>query len=337
MIAAAIDRRLFLGGAISTSLLANMRVHAKPARPHRPAYLNAHAAAHDSRRNATLIFGGADERQVLNSLWRYSDRGWQLLSRSGPAPRTFAALAYDSHRDRLILFGGNSVLFGSGGDTLLDDHWEWNGRTWGRFNGPCPPGRSEASCAFDAARGKLIVFGGWRFDRGERVRLDDLWEFDGNAWARSSALGPERRSGAAMSYDSGHRRLLLAGGNGPKNDLWALDANGWSRLPDLPQPRFNPAIAFDRSHNQALLFGGWTGKDRLAATALFDGKIWHPYSGQEPSPRNHTVLVPSGDGSRLLLVGGHNGDDVFGDVWEWSGHWRNLYSTPPKPRVPNDH
>lgn len=302
-----------------------------------PTYLNAHAGAWDRRRGVALIFGGADERQVLNTLWQLRGGHWRLLSRSGPRPRTFTSLAYDERRDRLVVFGGNSVLFGRGGDTVLDDHWEWDGRRWSRFEGLRPPGRTAASCAFDPVRNRTLLFGGWRFESGERIRLDDLWGFDGRAWVRLAATGPQARSGAAMTWDPEGRRLLMGGGNGPKGDFWAFDGSTWSRLADLPQPRFNPALGFDRRGGQALLFGGWTGEERIAATALFDGRRWHPHAGREPPPRNHTLLVPIEDGSRLLLLGGHDGENVFGDQWEWAGRWVPRALRPRRPRVDNGH
>lgn len=332
-----IDRRSFLGSVLSSSLIVHLPASARSLGATVPGYLNAHSAAHDPGQGAAMIFGGADEGRVLNTLWRYSRNRWSLLSRSGPTPRTFAALAWDSHRRRLVLFGGNRVLFGTGGDTVLDDHWEWDGRGWARSTGPRPPGRTEACCAFDPVRKRTLLFGGWRYEDGERVRLGDLWEWDGAAWTRVAARGPEPRSGAAMTWDPLHKRMLMGGGNGPRSDLWAFDGAGWTRLPDLPQPRFNPVLAFDRRRRQALLFGGWTGRERLAETARFDGASWRAHRGLQPSPRNHTILIPAGDGSRLLLVGGHYGDEVLADVWEWTGRWRMLHAAPPRARTPNDH
>ena len=328
-----LDRRQFTLAATAGALTTRWRSLTDTAAP---PYLNGHSGAYDRRRQASLIFGGADEAQVLSTLWQFRAGQLCLLSRFGPLQRTFAAAAYDSRRDRLVVFGGNRVLFGTGGDTILSDHWEWDGRRWSRFEGTRPPGRTEAGCAFDENRGRIVLFGGWRFERGERVRLGDLWEFDGHDWTQQPG-GPEPRSGAAMTYDPVARRIIVAGGNGPRKDVWALERSRWSRLPDLPQARFNPAMAFDRARDQALLFGGWTGRERIAATAVFSDGRWSTPPGPEPAARNHSLLVPTGDGSRLLLIGGHTGDDLLGDQWEWAGRWRPLLLPAPRPRVANNH
>jgi len=302
------------------------------------AYINAHAGAWDSKRRATLIFGGADERRVLGNLWQLRSGRWRLLSASGPGPRTFPAVTYDSRRDRLVIFGGNRVLFGGDGqaDTLLDDHWEWNGRSWRRFGGRRPPSRTEASLTYDPVQGRSILFGGWRWQDGTRVRLGDLWAFDGVRWTEIPAAGPDPRSGMAAAWDPVGERIVMIGGNGPKKDAWALHGSGWRRMPDLPSGRFNPSLAFNRS-GSGIVFGGWTGRERIAETLRLEGENWRPFAGPEPPPRNHASLVAMADGSRLLLVGGHDGDRVFADQWEWSGQWRLLRAGVPTQRIDNGH
>jgi hypothetical protein len=42
---------------------------------------------------------------------------------------------------------------------------------------------------------------------------------------------------------------------------------------------------------------------------------------------------------QVVLFGGHDGLDVFGDVWErcGSGDWKRVAKTGPRERVPNNH
>jgi hypothetical protein len=42
--------------------------------------------------------------------------------------------------------------------------------------------------------------------------------------------------------------------------------------------------------------------------------------------------------ARVVLYGGHDGDRVFGDLWEWDGtSWRLVLAAPPEVRVANGH
>lgn len=334
---ALIDRRrlLSVGGAVALSSPEALFARKSPTSP---GHLNAYSAAYSPGTRTTFIFGGADDRRVSNRLWALHSGRWRLLSAAGPLPRTFAACAFDTSRGRLVVFGGNRVLFGNDSErAVLSDHWEWDGRSWTGFADRVPPGRTEAAMAFDPVRRTMVLFGGWRWEADARIRLGDLWEFDGRSWIEKSVAGPEPRSGAVMAWDPIGRRVLMGGGNGPRKDFWSWDGDGWARLADLPQARFNAAFAFDHSRRQAVLFGGWTGSERIAATAIFDGTGWTQLSATEPPARNHSQLVPTGDGSQLLLLGGHDGEQVFGDQWAWAGRWRPLLKLAPTHRSENNH
>jgi hypothetical protein len=46
------------------------------------------------------------------------------------------------------------------------------------------------------------------------------------------------------------------------------------------------------------------------------------------------------DGQRrqVVLFGGHDGEQVFGDLWAWDGQaWECLEAPPPRMRVDNGH
>src|SRR5262245_60363669 len=70
--------------------------------------------------------------------------------------RSNAAMAYDSDRQRMVLFGGN---LGSAG--LFGDTWEWDGASWAhRSAAVVPPARTNHAMVYDAARRRVVLFGG---------------------------------------------------------------------------------------------------------------------------------------------------------------------------------
>ncbi len=73
-----------------------------------------------------------------------------------------------------------------------------------------PEARSSVGMAFDAARGRIVLFGG---QIGIRP-LRDTWEWDGSLWTQAADMGPAARGGHAMTYDSNRKRIVLFGGNG---------------------------------------------------------------------------------------------------------------------------
>jgi hypothetical protein len=304
---------------------------------------NAHALVYDSNLRRTILFGGADERRVLNDTraWHPSRQRWLLITDSGPAPRTFPAMAYDQARGAVVLVGGNRVLFGSdlNPPAFLADTWLLQGDVWRRWEGPGPPARAEASIAYDARRAVVVLFGGYARDAtGSAVRFGDTWEWNGEGWRQKATTGPAPRNGAAMAYDARVQRVVLFGGRGAANDMWEWDGQRWSRRPtgDVPG-RYNAAMVFDSARRRLLRFGGWSGETRTGDTWLFTDD-WSRLDGEGPSPRNHAAIAFDSDRGRAVLVGGHDGELVFGDTWEFDGQrWIPAAAAQPLRRVPNQH
>lgn len=303
---------------------------------------NGHVLAYDAERGQVLLFGGADERQVLGDLWEWDGKRWSLLAAGGPPPRTFASLAYDRDRKRLVLFGGNRVLFGTSADrdTCLGDMWEWYDRAWHQLGIDTPSARAEAAMTYDAARHRLVLFGGYRGAGTGRVRLGDTWEFDGAAWRRMTpSLSPSPRNGAAIAYDGDRRRVVLFGGSGgPNAETWEWDGSSWTRVPAASPGRYNPAMAYDPGSGSVVRFGGWDGKKRKGDTWRYRAGRWEEVPGPGPEPRNHASMAADEARGALVLFGGHDGERVFGDTWEFqAGRWSLVRAVPPRRRVENGH
>jgi len=87
--------------------------------------------------------------------------------------------------------------------------------TWTqRFPAPSPTPRDEHSMAYDAARGQVVLFGGFapNFFNGF---WNDTWVWDGTNWTQKSpANRPLLRAGQAMAYDAARGQVVLFGGGG---------------------------------------------------------------------------------------------------------------------------
>lgn len=288
-----------------------------------------------------MLFGGADERQVLADLWAWDGLQWRCLSAGGPSPRTFPALAYDAARNRMILFGGNRVLFGTAANTstFLDDMWAWEGQAWRRIDGAMPPARAEAGMVYDRDRQRIVLFGGYHTVEGERIRLGDTWEWDGHRWEQKSTEGPSARNGAAMAYDVHRKRVVLFGGSGAPDETWEWDGQVWERIVSAATAgRFNSAMAYDEGRRALLRFGGWTREGRMGDTWRYDGTRWARLAQEGPAARNHASMVYDSRREIMVLFGGHDGDRVFGDTWEWNGNtWSQVIARAPRARVDNGH
>jgi hypothetical protein len=195
------------------------------------------SVAYDSSRRRLVLFGGyrtaADGRVRLGDTWEWDGRRWEQKNPPvAPSPRNGAAMAYDPHRRRVVLFGGS----GRSADT-----WEWDGTAWASVDAPAP-GRFNSVMTYDGASRSILRFGGWN---GES-REGDTWRYDGRRWERLDVPGPEPRNHATMAYDERRRVVVLYGGHDGDRvfgDTWEWRAGSWSRVSAEP-----PRVRLDNGH-----------------------------------------------------------------------------------------
>ena len=206
----------------------------------------------------------------------------QLSPTQSPPARTGQQAAYDSARDRIVLFGG---IDASG--TKFDDTWEWNGTTWQNMSPVhTPPARRNARMAYDAAHGVSVMFG------GESITgyIADTWTWDGTDWT-AQALGqiPPSRSLYGMDYDATLERVVMFGGFGQGcfdkfsspycGDTWQWDGSQWLDVTPAdasasPSARYGFAYVYDSQLGQIVMFGGATTSVFANDTWTWDGTAW---------------------------------------------------------------
>ena len=134
-----------------------------------------------------------------------------------PPARSYHAMACDSLRGRIVLFGGQVSQGNPLGDT-----WEWDGVDWQQATPlTSPPAQSRHALAFDAARGVVVLVG----------TNGDMWEFDGTTWnAAPPCPGSPLYTdvGVLMAYDASRSRLCVVGSNG--SPVHEYDGAAWSTI-----------------------------------------------------------------------------------------------------------
>jgi len=186
------------------------------------------------------------------------------------------ALAYDSGRQRVVLFGGSPFSH-----TVWDRTLEWDGTTWTESPAARPPGlaRHEHAMAYDAQRSKIVVFGG----DNNVVHFGDTWTYDGTTWTQAATTGPSNRRYPAMAYDPISREVVLFGGREPspvvdKADTWVWNGTAWAEKSPAhsPSARSGHYMTYDAARQRVVLHGG-VGVD-ASETWEWDGADWHLYS-----------------------------------------------------------
>ena len=80
--------------------------------------------------------------------------------------------------------------------------------------------------AYDAARGEVVLFGGFG-----HARLGDTWTWDGTDWTKQHpAHSPDARQEMGMTWDDARGHVILFGGfdGAALGDTWTWDGTDWS-------------------------------------------------------------------------------------------------------------
>ncbi len=265
-------------------------------------------ASHDGTAT-TVMFSGATQ---ATGGWGYASDCWLLhgstwTAHPGPVPpsRLSAAMAYDSLRHVLVLFGG------SGPTGALNDTWEWTGSAWvQRSPALSPSARWGHTMAFDPNRGQVVMFAGAQGGIG--ALLDEVWEFGGANWVqRTPSLRPLPRRNCSLAFDPAAGGVLmygglvqLAAGTIVTNDTWTWNGTDWTRHhPMTPPSSRSGALAVSDLARQRVVLHGGSPTDQF--TWEWDGQEWSTRFQATPGVRQGHHMAYDATHRRVVLFAGH--------------------------------
>lgn len=315
--------------------------------PHSPGHLVDFAMAYNSNDGRVYLFGGYDVKtQTLSSsTFVFNGTDWTLLSPvTSPTARRNHSLAYDSLRNRLVLFGGTDIS----GTTFLNDTWEWNGSNWAEVFPSSPPtGRYGHAATFDSSRNKTIVFGGLRraFSITLNGAIDSVMTtitVDSTAGLEETgtlAIGTElifyggivgstlvncvrgiNGSTAASHADSSTVYILVAAAG-----LYEYDGSAYNVISlsgSVPLNRFLHKLTFDSIRNVVLLTGGVSDPAQRTGdyedTWEYNGSTWTQLQTVGSLQREAFGLAFDPERQQTILFGGqHTGiPNSYNDTWQ---------------------
>ena len=196
-------------------------------------------------------------------------------SNNMPPARFGNGIAYDAAREQVVLFGGVDCSLGN----EFNDTWVWDGTTWTqRFPATSPPARTNIRLAYDAQRGKVVLFGG----RGDTAELNDTWTWDGTTWTEQHpSTVPPVRDTAGVAYDAQRGEVVMFGGyqgcyHCNPDDTWTWDGVTWTQeFPTTsPSGRDSMGMVYDALRGEVVLFGGIFFPTTYNDTWTWDGSNW---------------------------------------------------------------
>lgn len=264
-----------------------------------------HAAAYDTERQAVVIFGGLLSTNALTNLVSLlGATTWSTPSSSEPGPSTGHRLVYDTRRGVVVMHKSGAA-----------ETWELTGTSWAlapTVSSPTP-NRTSFGLAYDAARGKVVLFGGGSTVNG--ARLADTWEYDGTTWTQMSpAASPPARVGQSMAYDPVRQRVIMYGGftGVAQSDLWEYDGSTWMEISVTTKPPAQQlaVMAYDTAKRRVVVVTGTPPE-----TWVFENAAWRKLSSTGPRAINSGAMVYDAGRDRIVHHGGLN-IDYLDETWE---------------------
>lgn len=210
--------------------------------------------AYDPTTQTVVLFGGGTGAYTyVNDTWTWDGVTWtQQFPPVSPRACEFdtQGMVYDQATENVVMFMGGNC------SPSLAETWIWNGRakTWTqKFPSTSPP-PSNATIAYDAANGEVVLFGG---------NMNQTWTWDGTTWTEQfPATSPSPRGLPAMAYDPIVGSVVMFGGSAGApsalNDTWTWNGITWTQIQTTytPEGRWAAAIDFDPYLRSIVLFGG---------------------------------------------------------------------------------
>jgi hypothetical protein len=205
--------------------------------------------AYDSFRERVVRYSGG------STVSEFDGTSWTTITPpKRPSNRQVVTMAYDAVRKRVVMFGGLNFT-----PSPLNDTWEWDGTNWtevaisslGR-----PPARAYHAMTYDAARQKVVMFGGDSLHGGSGVIYNDTWEWDGTSWSQASpAVSPPPNDGHNMVFDTTRNRTVMLG----SSQTWEWDGTNWTQnfTAATPPARAWFGMAYDSARSSTVAFGGY--------------------------------------------------------------------------------
>jgi hypothetical protein len=262
-------RTVLFGGRIVGATLSNETWELDDVRwnrvttPTSPPARTGQALAYDSARQRLLLFGGRDAAGLLlQDTWTYDGVQWsQQATSHSPSARQWVAMTDDEVRGRVVLFGGGNAN-GRGLPIawheryVLADTWEYDGSDWiAVATATTPAARAWHAMAFDAARNRVVMFGG---GNATSAGLADTWLYDGANWVQAMTANVPPVNAGTLAYDAARGRMMLFGYGGPTgSESWEFDGTDWQAAAAMsPAGSIGSSSAYDVARRRVVLYSG---------------------------------------------------------------------------------
>jgi N-acetylneuraminic acid mutarotase len=323
-----------------------------------------HNMVFDEGNNRIILFGGEtirdNEYTQLSDTWIFdcTSNTWTKQDHTiHPIGRHNFGMVYNSNQQNILLFGGFNNT------STLNDTWIYDctSDSWSQKHlNISLPSRSDPAMYYNPEYEKVILFGGYNYEKTES--FNDTWVFDfsTNIWTELyPQVAPSPRYGHRLVYDSYNQTGILFGGRAGEvtNDLWRYNhkLNSWKQIDldggEKPETRYWHDMVYDSENHRTFVFGGRE-SESIFTTIFNDLWIYEPEfneweevdSETAPTSRCSSCSVYDSFNKNLVLFGGVSQipmteATILNDTWIFNCEnysWKKIpFSIPPSSIISN--
>lgn len=269
----------FGGGAL---LQAQTATWAESTPPSSPALAH-HDMTYDSLRHRLIVAGRSAPWASDFVAWAgAADGTWtQLPAPTPPPPGHDLEVAYDSHRDVVVLY-----------TDATNKVWELTGTNWAVVTAASAPIQCKdgALLHYDPIRQRTVLVASKEYPGNNAP--SETWLWDGTNWtlAANTNASPRCAAGGGLVFDSARAEMLLLTMH--RMETWAFDGIVWTQRHPAHSPSTNLMLfdlAYDPVRQVAVFFGGertLSPYDHARDTWAWDGTDWRPLATDTVPPFN---------------------------------------------------
>lgn len=220
--------------------------------------------------NQFFIFCGQLGAAFVTDVWTFSlaTSAYTLRSTGGISNRNTPMVAFDSKRDRFIVFGGCNNSASCFNGNLLNDTYSYDPYNYAYQNlsPTTPPSvRRGTQIEYDKTNDRIVLFGGSQTNGATLLGDTCVYDASGNSWSCSTPANSPTCDGyeGSFTYVESLNAVLLFGGRDGTScaDLRSLAGTAtpsWTLLNQgtTPTARGFHGTIYDRRRNRLILYGG---------------------------------------------------------------------------------
>jgi len=281
-----------------------------------------------------FLFGGSSGSPApLGDMWIFDGSDWTQIAQTSPWPSarwTDSQFAYDFHRKKIIIVGGNTAP-----DSYILDQWEFDvtTQTWQQVSVTNPPAFWMFCVTYDPDRRRLVLFGG---RSSSTYRNTTMW-FNNGTWEQiTTTQSPDPRCEHCQLWEPIHGYIVVFGGYNQSawltcDKIWLFDGSDWHSVTATGDiPVFQEGAAwFDYSRGLIYFCCGrdssWQRYDYMYSLDPVTWEWKKIYPVDHPPARREAAITWYPDLGKIVMFGGATSSVRYGDTWAWDGEkWEQI-------------